>query len=252
MWLSTIKMDALAVAFLLVIISRVLAAYELNLFLLFVTKLAYSREVQMYQHCLMSSSNTFVLRRRHRYRCQRATRRYWIRLGRTRSLWNNFVSNVVSPEEWKENFRMSRCTFYALCEQLGPHIERLTTRMWEPVEVDWQVAISLYYLADEGRMRKTANSFGVSCSSGDKQDHRETINCLSNNSWSPCDPWPSCLSSPSFFQFNFSLSKMQNLAISGNFLLQFLLRIRVQNTASLPISTLFPPNSATCRWIRLW
>ena len=33
------------------------------------------------------------------------------------------------------------------------------------MEVDRQVALTLYYLADEGRMRKTANSFGLSRSS---------------------------------------------------------------------------------------
>ena len=37
--------------------------------------------------------------------------------------------------------------------------------MREPVEIDRQVALTLYYLADEGRMRKTANSLGLSCSS---------------------------------------------------------------------------------------
>ena len=36
--------------------------------------------------------------------------------------------------------------------------------MRDPVEVDRQVALTLYYLADEGRMRKTANSFSLSCS----------------------------------------------------------------------------------------
>ena len=55
--------------------------------------------------------------------------------------------------------------FFALCEQLGPYIERQATRMREPLEVDRQVALTLYYLADEGRMRKTANSFGLSRSS---------------------------------------------------------------------------------------
>ena len=31
-----------------------------------------------------------------------------------------------------------------------------------PVDVERQVASSLYYLSDEGRIRKTANSFGLS------------------------------------------------------------------------------------------
>ena len=42
------------------------------------------------------------------------------------------------------------------------HIERQVTVMRSPVDVEKQVAITLYYLSDEGRLRKTANSFGVS------------------------------------------------------------------------------------------
>jgi hypothetical protein len=64
-----------------------------------------------------------------------------------------------------ENFRMSRDSFVSPCGQLEPHIERRRTRMREPVEVDRQVALTLYYLSDKGRMTKTANSFGLSRSS---------------------------------------------------------------------------------------
>ena len=60
---------------------------------------------------------------------------------------------------------MSRCAFQALCGQLEPFLERQSTVMREPIEVDCQVALTLYYLVDEGRMRKTANSFGLSRSS---------------------------------------------------------------------------------------
>lgn len=34
--------------------------------------------------------------------------------------------------------------------------------MRSPVDVVKQVALTLYYLSDEGRLRKTANAFGVS------------------------------------------------------------------------------------------
>lgn len=54
-------------------------------------------------------------------------------------------------EEWKENFRMSRSSFYELSELLGPFIERKTTHMRCPVSVETQVAVVLYYLSDEGR-----------------------------------------------------------------------------------------------------
>ena len=71
------------------------------------------------------------------------------------------MKNVVPPEEWKENLCMSRFSFFSLCDQLRQHIERKTTVMREPVDVEKQVAVTLYYLSNEGRKRKTANSFGL-------------------------------------------------------------------------------------------
>lgn len=47
---------------------------------------------------------------------------------------------------------MSRDTFYSLCEKLRPYIERQATGLREPVDVDQQVAVTLYYLADEVRL----------------------------------------------------------------------------------------------------
>ena len=36
-----------------------------------------------------------------------------------------------------------------------------TTQMCKPINVEKQVASVLYYLADQGRMRRTANAFGI-------------------------------------------------------------------------------------------
>lgn len=94
---------------------------------------------------------------------RRATRRkFWVRPGRTSSWWDNFVNGVVVDAEWRENFRMSRDSVVALCEELRPYIEKLTTNMRVPIAPLKRVALTLYYLSDEGRLRKTANAFGVS------------------------------------------------------------------------------------------
>lgn len=69
---------------------------------------------------------------------------------------------MVLPEEWHENFRMSRSSLLSLLELLRPSIEGQTTVMRSPVSVQKKVALTLYYLADEGRLRKTANAFGLS------------------------------------------------------------------------------------------
>ena len=90
------------------------------------------------------------------------SRRFWVRPGRTSLWWDNFLSGVVISEEWKENFRMSRNSFHQLCDELRTYIERQETVMRPSTSVEKQVAMTLYYLSDEGRMRKTANSFGIS------------------------------------------------------------------------------------------
>ena len=43
-----------------------------------------------------------------------------------------------------------------------PFIEGKDTVMRSSIDVVKQVAITLYYLSDEGRIRKTANAFGIS------------------------------------------------------------------------------------------
>lgn len=65
-------------------------------------------------------------------------------------------------EEWRENFRMSGGSLYKLADELRPYIEGKRTIMRTPVDVIKQVAVTLYYLSDEGRLRKTANAFGIS------------------------------------------------------------------------------------------
>ena len=57
---------------------------------------------------------------------------------------------------------MSKNSFRHLCSELRTYTERQETVMRSPVSVENQVAVTLYYLSDEGRMRKTANAFGVS------------------------------------------------------------------------------------------
>ena len=95
----------------------------------------------------------------------RKTRRFWVRPGRTAAWWDNFMNGTVLEEEWKENFRLSRASFIKLTDMLRPYIEHQVTHMRSPLPVETQVAITLYYLSDEGRLRKVANAFGISRSS---------------------------------------------------------------------------------------
>ena len=114
------------------------------------------RRRALYSVCLTET------RKRRRFKPY-MERRFWVRPGRTASWWDNFETQIVLPEEWRDNFRMSRGSLLRLSNILRPHIEGLTTRMREPVDVVKKVACTLYYLSDKGRMRKTANSFGLAC-----------------------------------------------------------------------------------------
>ncbi|XP_033986869.1 putative nuclease HARBI1 [Trematomus bernacchii] len=50
----------------------------------------------------------------------------------------------------------------ALTEELRPYIERQTTNTRAPIDPLKRIALLVYYLSDGGRLRKTANAFGVS------------------------------------------------------------------------------------------
>ena len=52
-----------------------------------------------------------------------------------------------------------------LCDLIRPFIEKQTATFCASISAEKQVAITLYYLADEGRYRKVANAFSVSRSS---------------------------------------------------------------------------------------
>ena len=101
-----------------------------------------------------------VVAQRNKYRPRRR-KKFWIRPGRTSLWWDNIWKNKTVDEEWHENFRMSRDNFLKLCQQLRPFLIKQVTRFRKPIEVEKQLAITLYYLADEGRFRKVSNAFGV-------------------------------------------------------------------------------------------
>ena len=86
----------------------------------------------------------------------------WVKKGRTSEWGNKFVNNEVPESDWKENCRMPISGFKELCNKLKPYLQKKTTRMGPLASVETQVASFLYYISDEGRYRKTANSFGIS------------------------------------------------------------------------------------------
>ena len=107
---------------------------------------------------------TSTFRAKRKGKRDRKQRRFWVRPGRTDAWWKNFINNVTLTEEWRENFRMSRQTFTLLCQALSPFILRRKTHLRKPISVQKKVAVTLYYLSNGGRLRKTANALGLAVS----------------------------------------------------------------------------------------
>ena len=91
----------------------------------------------------------------------RKPRKHWTRPGRRNDWWLSFKYNQVTPKDWHEHFRMSRESFLVLCQQLEEHLIKRNTRFRKAISVQEQLALTLYYLFDEGRLKKTANAFGL-------------------------------------------------------------------------------------------
>jgi hypothetical protein len=101
------------------------------------------RRRKLLQNAILISAK--LVRKRRKWQ-NRRPRRFWVKPGRTSSWWDNMLNGVCLDSDWKDNFRMSRCNFEKLCDDLRPLLERRTTRMRKPLSVETQVAVTLYYL----------------------------------------------------------------------------------------------------------
>ena len=140
-------------------------ALQLNLALICRQVAFYQQRIRALCQLMMTTNNTSSRSRINKSKKKRQARRFWVRPGRTQVWCQNFLNNIVVNEEWKENFRMTKNTFMALCEELRGHLQKNDTHLREALDVEKQVGITLYYLSDEGLYRKVANAFGVSRSS---------------------------------------------------------------------------------------
>ena len=52
---------------------------------------------------------------------------------------------------------MSKESHYKLCDELHIYLEKQKKQFCNPISVEKQAACTLYYLADEWRLRKAAN-----------------------------------------------------------------------------------------------
>lgn len=90
----------------------------------------------------------------------RMPRRVWS-YPRSSAWWERIVCDTFSPQDWLENFRVSRQTFLHLCAQLQRSIGKCNTRFRRAISVQKRVAITLWVLATPCEYRSVAHLFGV-------------------------------------------------------------------------------------------
>ena len=122
-----------------------------------------ARKKKIMLRFLMANRHIHQVRRNliDKRRSQSKERRFWIRPGRTSAWWSNILAERVIAEEWRENFRVSRQSFYRLCDELRPFLTKTRSNFRIPLSVELQLAVTLYYLSDEAHYRKIANAFGI-------------------------------------------------------------------------------------------
>ncbi|XP_015281203.1 PREDICTED: putative nuclease HARBI1 [Gekko japonicus] len=86
--------------------------------------------------------------------------RFWSRQI-SQDWWERVVLETWDPNQWLQNFRMTKDTFLELCEELRPELQRQTTTMRAPLSVEKRVGIALWKLATTECYRSVANHFGV-------------------------------------------------------------------------------------------
>ena len=148
------------VAVLISLIASIVSCIQLNIAMLNSHADYMKKRMNIVRLLSLPLTKTAIVKRLGKKRQRKKHNAFWIRPGRTSAWWNGFIGEIVVPEEWRENFRMSQVSMKRLAEE--PYIEGKDTITKSSVDVLKQVAITLYYLKDEGRMRKTANAFGIS------------------------------------------------------------------------------------------
>ena len=133
-------------------------------FLLMVQIMLQHQAIKMEAANALESKNRALRRyRQHRQRFLfRKRRRYWKFPGRTDNWWSNAWSGLMLEEEWNANFRMSRDDFMTLEEKLRPYIRPSKDSFrGDTICSSKKLAMTLYYLKDQGSLRMTSNAFGV-------------------------------------------------------------------------------------------
>ena len=76
-------------------------------------------------------------------------------------MFSDAISGQLGNYWWKENLRMSRDTFYILCNELRPYVQKECTNMRSTITVEERVAVTVWKLATNIEYRSLASLFGL-------------------------------------------------------------------------------------------
>ena len=139
------------------ILSLFAVLYQLNGFLLAYCSCSQLRGRIIFHQCISQSNKLY---RKLRHARIRALNRK--KTGRSDRWWKNLIGSVLLDSEWRKNFRMPREMFIKLADEirsfLAPHPNAVCS---DVLTVEKQLAITMYFLKDQGSMMMVANTFGV-------------------------------------------------------------------------------------------
>lgn len=99
---------------LLMLLTSLIACLELNIALFNRLLITFRRRISILRTLVLSNGLQCKTQASKPYQRPRG---FWILLGQKSAWWDRFVSEVMIPEEWKENFRMSCTSVIKLAEE---------------------------------------------------------------------------------------------------------------------------------------
>ena len=154
------RAGVLAVNSILLVLTSLVAAFQCY-GLLFLLLLKERRRQQEMTLQAAHQYNAAVARLRY-VRRRAIFRRLWRNCGRTEQWWQNLYNGILPESEWKKNLRMDRDVFIALADEIRPYLQPgRSPRGLDVLSVEKQLALTLYFLKDQGSLSMTANAFGI-------------------------------------------------------------------------------------------
>ena len=125
-------------------------------------------QLQQQQAMIMHLTHSAAVARhfhvsRRRWSTRGLGQRLWRKPVRTDVWWENLYTGRLPEDEWKKIFRMTRTVFMALADELRDYLQPSDDcpTAGDVLTVEKQLAMTIYFLKDQGSLRMTANTFGV-------------------------------------------------------------------------------------------